>query len=162
MSEITSDLRLERETCSRCGGTGHYSYCQMYGTTCFKCGGKGQMLTKRGQAALAYLKDLRARKVSELKPGDTIKVQFHGVVKVLEVRPSEVERDGGVVVDGKTVAMGWVVDTSKVKLSGVGPDSTCEVVMSKEEQLATLRQAIVYQNTLTKAGTVKKTSKKNR
>jgi hypothetical protein len=162
MSETTSDLRLERETCSRCSGTGHYSYCQMYGTVCFKCGGKGQILTKRGQAALAYLKDLRARKVSELKVGDTIKVQFHGVVKVLEVRLSEVEKDGGVVVDGEVVAMGWVVNTSKVKLMGVSPDSAYEVVMSQEEQLATLRQAIEYQGTLTKAGTVRKTSKKNR
>jgi rRNA maturation protein Nop10 len=31
-----------RETCSRCGGSGRYSWCQMYGDTCFKCGGKGE------------------------------------------------------------------------------------------------------------------------
>jgi hypothetical protein len=54
------------------------------------------------------------------------------------------------------------VNTSKVKLMGVSPDSAYEVVMSQEEQLATLRQAIEYQGTLTKAGTVRKTSKKNR
>lgn len=28
--------------CERCGGCGHYSYCQMYGTTCFGCGGSGK------------------------------------------------------------------------------------------------------------------------
>ena len=27
-------------TCTRCDGTGHYSYCSQYGTTCFKCGGQ--------------------------------------------------------------------------------------------------------------------------
>lgn len=27
--------------CNRCGGSGSYSYCQMYGTTCFGCGGSG-------------------------------------------------------------------------------------------------------------------------
>lgn len=31
-----------RETCSRCGGSGRYSWCQMYGDKCFKCGGKGE------------------------------------------------------------------------------------------------------------------------
>jgi hypothetical protein len=28
-------------TCGRCGGSGHYSYCSMYGTTCFGCRGSG-------------------------------------------------------------------------------------------------------------------------
>lgn len=27
--------------CPRCLGTGHYSYCTMYGNTCFKCNGVG-------------------------------------------------------------------------------------------------------------------------
>lgn len=37
------------EPCSRCGGSGSYSYCQMYGTRCFKCAGKGKYLSKHGQ-----------------------------------------------------------------------------------------------------------------
>lgn len=36
----------EGQTCSRCCGGGHYSYCQMYGTTCFKCGGRGTVAPK--------------------------------------------------------------------------------------------------------------------
>lgn len=28
------------ETCARCGGTGHFSRNQRFGTTCFKCGGQ--------------------------------------------------------------------------------------------------------------------------
>lgn len=32
--------------CSRCGGSGHYSRCQQYGTMCFGCKGKGQTLPK--------------------------------------------------------------------------------------------------------------------
>ena len=28
-------------TCPRCGGSGRYSYCTMYGDTCFKCHGVG-------------------------------------------------------------------------------------------------------------------------
>lgn len=29
------------EECGRCGGSGHFSYCQRFGTTCFGCGGSG-------------------------------------------------------------------------------------------------------------------------
>jgi hypothetical protein len=34
------------ETCSRCGGSGHYSFCPMYGTKCFKCSGHKQTLPR--------------------------------------------------------------------------------------------------------------------
>ncbi len=34
------------EQCSRCGGSGHFSRCQMYGTTCFKCRGNGKQLPR--------------------------------------------------------------------------------------------------------------------
>lgn len=33
-------------TCTRCGGSGHYSYCQMHGTTCFGCNGTGRGMPK--------------------------------------------------------------------------------------------------------------------
>jgi hypothetical protein len=32
--------------CSRCGGGGQYSYCQMYGSTCFGCAGQGHQMPK--------------------------------------------------------------------------------------------------------------------
>jgi hypothetical protein len=38
--------------CGRCGGSGRYSWCQMYGDTCFKCSGAGLVLP-RLTAALA-------------------------------------------------------------------------------------------------------------
>lgn len=39
--------------CGRCGGTGEYSYCQMYGTTCFGCMGKREAAPKLTEALLA-------------------------------------------------------------------------------------------------------------
>ncbi len=33
-------------TCSRCGGSGHFSQCQQYGTMCFGCRGKGKTLPR--------------------------------------------------------------------------------------------------------------------
>jgi len=35
------------KTCSRCGGSGHYSYNQMYGTVCFKCNGMKYLLPRK-------------------------------------------------------------------------------------------------------------------
>ncbi len=62
----------ETETCSRCHGSGHYSYNQMTGTTCFKCHGHKVAYTKRGQAAVAYAKKLRSVLIADVKIGDRI------------------------------------------------------------------------------------------
>jgi hypothetical protein len=64
--------QLETVTCSRCGGSGEYSYCQMYGRTCFKCSGAKRIYTKRGFAAAQFLKALWSKTASELKVGDKI------------------------------------------------------------------------------------------
>lgn len=50
-------------TCGRCGGTGEYSYCQMYGTTCFGCAG-------RKQAAPKLTEELLARVVEQVAAGE--------------------------------------------------------------------------------------------
>lgn len=34
--------KVELATCGRCGGSGHFSYNQISGTTCFGCGGSGK------------------------------------------------------------------------------------------------------------------------
>ena len=48
---MENKLGFEIETCSRCGGSGHFSYNQIDGSRCFKCGGAKVTYTKRGQAA---------------------------------------------------------------------------------------------------------------
>lgn len=63
---------FETKTCSRCGGSGKYSWNAMTGYTCFGCRGSGEQLTKRGQAAQQYFKDLRSAKLHELVPGDMV------------------------------------------------------------------------------------------
>jgi hypothetical protein len=43
--------------CTRCGGSGHYSYCQRFGTTCFKCdGNKLQTVTPTKREIEKFLK----------------------------------------------------------------------------------------------------------
>ena len=44
-------IRYERQTCTRCGGTGHYSYNSIDGSRCYGCYGKGEQLTKAGSKA---------------------------------------------------------------------------------------------------------------
>lgn len=82
----------EMKSCSRCGGSGHYSYCTMYGTTCFKCGGSGKQLTRKGSAAklrvMAIRETLYNKPVSSVVVGD--KIFFEGRwVEVLGVRVQE-------------------------------------------------------------------------
>lgn len=60
-------IALGHETvCSRCGGGGHYSYCQMYGTRCFQCGGSGKVATKLSASLFATVKKQVAN--GELQP----------------------------------------------------------------------------------------------
>ena len=64
--------KLETKVCGRCGGSGHYSYCQMYGTICFGCAGRKVVFTKRGHATNEYLRKLRSKPASEIQVGDQI------------------------------------------------------------------------------------------
>ena len=71
---------FESETCSRCRGSGTYSYTQKWGTTCFKCGsvpgarGSGFQCTKLGvkahEAWLAANADIVP--ATELVVGDSV------------------------------------------------------------------------------------------
>jgi len=62
----------EKETCSRCGGTGKYSSHILYGRTCFKCKGAKIVFTKRGLAAKKYYIESLKVDVTEIKLGDHI------------------------------------------------------------------------------------------
>src|SRR5262245_43139450 len=67
--ETEKSTSLETITCSRCGGSGQFSYCQRWGTTCFKCVGRKRVYTKRGAAARRYMENLLSVPASQLQPG---------------------------------------------------------------------------------------------
>ena len=69
---------IETEICSRCCGTGNYSYCQSYGTRCFKCHGTGKQLTKRGKIVQARYNELRTLDAMDIKVGMRIKFDLFG------------------------------------------------------------------------------------
>ncbi|MGN7135500.1 hypothetical protein [Streptomyces pseudogriseolus] len=68
--------RFEFEDCTRCGGTGHYSFNLMEGTRCRRCRGRKRTITRRGNAAYTRWKEqIDARlttPVLDLEPGDVV------------------------------------------------------------------------------------------
>jgi hypothetical protein len=139
-------LLFENVPCSRCGGSGNYSYCQMHGTTCFKCGGAGATLTKRGKLAQNWLTEKRKVPVSALKIGDEFwfdSIFGAGWVKVTEAWTAESNMVTAIDSKGETVRYGN--GSEKVRKR-----------MTNEAAKALKAAALEFQGTLTKAGTVRK------
>lgn len=68
-------VTFETTECTRCGGTGHYSFNLIHGTTCFKCGGRKVQLSRRGAAACKAWDALMAAMetpVDQVKVGDKV------------------------------------------------------------------------------------------
>ena len=148
---------IETEICSRCGGSGQYSYCQQYGTTCFRCGGAKKTMTKRGAVANSYLIALRSKPASEIKVGDVVKV-------TRVVCGSLVVQKGGfsTVLAVRTDDKGRVeIDTALCNFGNYDPATLFRVRQSPEDAARTLAEALAYQDTLTATGTVRKRPRKS-
>jgi hypothetical protein len=88
---------FETETCSRCQGSGNYSFCERYGTRCFKCAGAGKVLSKRGTVARAHFIELCTVKAESIQIGDKVHADgithggalysYVGTVTAIEKRP---------------------------------------------------------------------------
>lgn len=149
---MATELKFERETCSRCGGSGHYSSCEMYGTTCFKCHGKGQALTARAKVAHSRLIASRQIAARDVKVGMRVRVSGYGTLSVQEV--GYLPNRGGYYKDGVLLPH-WTIQGTKLSY-GCFEDTMVEVVPSQAEAVAQLAAAIEYQNSLTKAGKLRK------
>lgn len=157
-------LLFESETCSRCGGTGHYSYCQTHGTTCFKCGGRKVTLTKRGSAAQAWFTSQKMKPATDVKIGD--KIVMDGVPGFSRAEVITVtfvgEREDGCKfkgADGEWHSYFHIDGVNKNGQSGgvaCFKDSDVKMHVWGDEKAALVARALAYQDTLTKAGTVKK------
>jgi hypothetical protein len=158
-------LLFENVGCTRCGGGGHYSYCQMYGTTCFKCGGSGRQLTKRGRAAADYFRSLQTVKAADVKFGDCVRVD--GIPGMSATTYCRVDcmytqlRSGSSTRDGVTVHHNHLYltgETPKGERYGLGtfPDQEVRLVPTKAQKAEQIAKAVAYQATLTKTGTVAK------
>lgn len=74
MAKLT-DIFEHRE-CSRCGGSGHYSFNQIDGTRCYGCGGTGRQWTKADAPLVAeyheLAKPLRETTAGRLEVGEDV------------------------------------------------------------------------------------------
>ena len=146
---MTDKDGFETQTCGRCHGSGHFSYCPGRGTVCFDCNGRKIVLSKRGAAARAHLEALRSKPVSELLPGEEIFARHTGKWHTVKrVQESGCAR----VVDGVHFPMIDVVCVDGQGLTVENLDSVVRVRTRGEAAAETLRQALAYQATLTKAG----------
>jgi hypothetical protein len=146
---------LETQTCSRCGGCGRHSYCEMYGDTCFKCAGSGKVYTTRGKVALAYLRSLRTVKAGDVKVGQRVFIRSYGKFNVKEITINP--RGASCLVDG--VEIPYVMVTLRGEKMGMTMDvnSDVEIILpTVAERNAQFMAALAYQGTLTKTGTVRK------
>jgi len=151
---VAAEFKFESETCSRCCGSGKYSYCQMYGDRCFKCGGRGIVLTKRGSIAKDYYESLCSKPASELKKGDGIWVSHSRKFFPIKENPEWTTKHGCSIVNGEKVPC-FVIVTDAVVMQG-GDTTIYRVRQSPEELLAKRAQAMTYQASLTKAGKPRK------
>lgn len=146
---------FESTTCSRCGGSGRYSYNMMDGDRCYGCSGRGYVLTKRGKAAQSFLDNMRSCPVEDLKVGDLVlvdlffsKAQF---LKLEGIRPDEYNPGRNMMIlDFPGVAWGTVF----------GAGIKMRVGFTAQEKAAQVKLALEYQSKLTKSGTIMKSKSK--
>ena len=69
MREMPKSI-FEYVVCSRCGGSGEFSYNMCDGSRCYGCGGRGWKPSKRGAAAIDFYAGLQKKKAKDLKAGD--------------------------------------------------------------------------------------------
>lgn len=71
-------VTFETTDCTRCAGTGNYSYNPMHGTRCFKCAGRKVQISRAGAAARKAwdaVMDTMARPVEEIQVGSRVKLR---------------------------------------------------------------------------------------
>lgn len=157
---------FETKACSRCGGSGRYSYCQTHGSTCFGCGGSGQTLTKRGKAASLFLRSLRTVKGADVKLGDCVLVEgVAGFSRATYVRVdsmyTRINSCKSLQPDGSWKSFSHLhLDgvTPKGERYGVStfPDMDVRLVPTRAVAAEQVAKALAFQATLTQAGTVNK------
>ena len=145
---LTDKLGFEMEGCSRCGGTGHYSFHLTYGTICFKCAGKTKVYTKRGHTARKFYDTLLSVPAKDLQAGQQFLYEF--LSKSFWITVTEVQ-------SGENTCLINAID-KRGDYAGmhVKPDMMIRILPTREQQQKALEQALEYQETLTKTGQPRK------
>lgn len=142
--------KFETTTCSRCGGSGRYSFNQMDGDRCYGCRGTGLQFTARGKAARAFYEASQLKPLSELKPGMFLWDDTFGM-KAKWLPIESIEQTGSYCESNGVRQYYTNIVTKRCRL-GVLPGSKVRALASDEERQALLAAALAYQDTLGKNG----------
>ena len=151
-----SKLLFESQPCTRCHGSGKYSYNQRHGTVCYGCGGKGDQLTKRGSEAQRYFRELSMVLVEDLKIGDSIRtnnVTHGGDVFTHVTIITGIDHDGPVAICNNvehTITTVSLKSKYGETVWYTSPSNNVELVGG--DRKLRIEQALAYQATLTKTG----------
>lgn len=147
----------ENKSCSRCGGSGSYSYNAMDGSRCYGCGGTGLQLTKRGAAARAFYRASLLKKLKDIQVGDQYftnsgsmgmgPMKWHLITKIEQHAPCYLvngEYDNKRVHKVEYARKGQVV----CSFMGLSMDSELMSVKDQAEIDSKIQAALQYMETL--------------
>lgn len=160
--------KFETKTCSRCGGSGHYSFNLMHGTMCYGCNGSGIQFTKRGLAARQFFDESLTVPASELKVGMAIKESSgwknFAIIQAIDTG-TDYELGQRHITSYSLGEAGErqmiLADTGRCKAKFY-PDCRVRVMHTDEEKKAKIQAALEYQATLNANGTVSKRKAKSK
>lgn len=147
---------FETEPCTRCGGTGRYSFNGEH-DRCYKCDAKNgsRSLTQRGAAAREYYLAQFQLRAADVRVGDVIRTDKirQLTVTAVAIVPSRARfmRDGE-----------WIDAPDQVRIDGpkasikLDLDSVVRRLPTAEEKESAVADALAYQSTLTKTGKPRK------
>lgn len=141
---------FEHTTCGRCGGCGRYSYNQIDGDRCYGCHGTGFALTRRGNAAQAFYRDLLQIRAGEVEVG--MRVNDRGGRK-FTVAAIEREVAGTRLSKGEQTTIEVVTFTS-AQGNRYGYDVLIPMtrIPNEAERAELVAKALAYQDSLTRMG----------
>lgn len=140
-------MNFETEICSRCGGTGHFSFNLITGTKCFKCKGKKIQYTKRAQVARDRWIEKRMEWYPRVGNSYVLDTGMNSLKRVTCKLVSIVEDQ----LNPGRDHMDFVDATGKVHKWNM-PRELYKPMYERASTQQELEDAIAYQNTLTKAG----------
>jgi hypothetical protein len=154
--ELTSPLGFEMKVCSRCHGSGQYSYNQIDGSRCYGCHGEKKQYTKRGKAAKLFYVESLKMDPADVQVGQRIETMGGGKYTVDQI--VGVEQQGAYMLPNGT----WKPTMVHVFISRQGTRFTAtegfkvKLVPNAETKAKLAAAALAYQDTLTATGTPRK------
>jgi hypothetical protein len=153
--ELTNALGFEIKTCSRCGGSGQFSYNQIHGSKCYGCAGCGKQYTGRGKLVKKFWDDLCKIDPATVTVGQRIDT---GMAKFTVASVDGLVKGGAWLKPDGT----WEPSMHHQFTSTSGKQYTAQagypvkLIPQGEERERMLAQALAYQDSLTKDGKPRK------